>query len=168
MPESASRPHPPAADEAPDYLAGGAAHRGRFHRGLRVLPFDAPVFSIRMHSITRKKNTKTGDAENAELITAGYCCGCFRFAWSDFGALIRGPINVLSSLLLTSAKGDAAMTRIELTTEETQTLSEILESYLSDLRMEIAATENRDWRGAMKARESFIKDVLSRLAATDA
>ncbi len=60
------------------------------------------------------------------------------------------------------------MTRIELTKEEAQTLSEILESYLSDLRREIAATENRDWRGIMKERESFIKDMLSRLAATDA
>ncbi len=60
------------------------------------------------------------------------------------------------------------MTRIELTTEEAQTLSEILESYLSDLRMEIAATENRDWRGIMKEREIFIKDVLGRLAAPDA
>ncbi len=58
------------------------------------------------------------------------------------------------------------MTRIEFTTEEAQTLSEILESYLSDLRMEIAATENRDWRGIMKERESFIKDLLGRLAAT--
>ncbi len=58
------------------------------------------------------------------------------------------------------------MTRIELTTEEAQTLSEILESYLSDLRMEIAATENRDWRVIMKERESFLKDMLSRLAPT--
>ncbi len=60
------------------------------------------------------------------------------------------------------------MTRIELTTEEAKTLSEILESYLSDLRMEIAATENRDWRGIMKERELFIKDVLGRLAAPGA
>ncbi len=60
------------------------------------------------------------------------------------------------------------MPRIELTTEEAQTLSEILESYLSDLRMEIAATENRDWRGIMKEREIFIKEVLSRLAAPGA
>ncbi len=60
------------------------------------------------------------------------------------------------------------MPRIELTTEEAQTLSEILESYLSDLRMEIAATENRDWRGIMKEREMFIKDVLGRLAAPNA
>ena len=57
------------------------------------------------------------------------------------------------------------MTRIELTTEEAQTLGEILESYLSDLRMEIAATENREWRGAMKERELFIKGMLSRLVA---
>lgn len=58
------------------------------------------------------------------------------------------------------------MPRIELTTKEAQALSEILESYLSDLRMEIAATENRDWRGMMKERESFIKDMLSRLTPT--
>ncbi len=60
------------------------------------------------------------------------------------------------------------MTRIELTPEEAQALSEILESYLSDLRMEIAATENRDWRGVMKERELFIKDVLGRLAVPGA
>ncbi len=56
------------------------------------------------------------------------------------------------------------MTRIELTVEEAGTLSEILESYLSDLRMEIAATENREWRVAMKEREFFVKKMLSRLA----
>jgi hypothetical protein len=56
------------------------------------------------------------------------------------------------------------MTHIELNTEEVQSLSEVLESYLSDLRMVIAATENREWRGAMREREFFIKRVLSHLA----
>ncbi len=60
------------------------------------------------------------------------------------------------------------MPHIDLSPEEALSLSEILESYLSDLRMEIAATENRDWRGIMKEREAFIKDMLSRLAVTDA
>lgn len=42
-------------------------------------------------------------------------------------------------------------------------LGEILESYLGDLRAEIANTDSADFREQLKLREAFIKDVLGRL-----
>ena len=56
------------------------------------------------------------------------------------------------------------MVRLELTAEEAETLTEILRSYLSDLRMEIARTDDRHFRENLKMRETFIKDVLGRLS----
>ncbi len=56
------------------------------------------------------------------------------------------------------------MPRLELNDAEARNLSDILESYLSDLRMEIADTEKMEWRTAMKERELFIKDIISQLA----
>lgn len=55
------------------------------------------------------------------------------------------------------------MIRIELTETETTMLTEILESYLSDLRGEIVRTEKMEWRTEMKDRESKIKEILQRL-----
>lgn len=57
------------------------------------------------------------------------------------------------------------MAQIELTEHEAKTLSEVLDSYLTDLRTEMVATENREWRTEMKERELFIKDILNRLGA---
>ncbi|WP_243369835.1 hypothetical protein [Geotalea sp. SG265] len=57
------------------------------------------------------------------------------------------------------------MPRIELTASEATMLSEILQSYLKDLRAEIVATENREWREEMKNRENFVKGVVQRLSA---
>jgi hypothetical protein len=47
------------------------------------------------------------------------------------------------------------MVTIELAPEEAEELHLILESYLSDLRMEIADTDNRDFRENLKRREVF-------------
>ncbi len=55
------------------------------------------------------------------------------------------------------------MATIELTNEEAETLSEILESYLSDLRMEIADTDQMNFRENLKKKEVFIKELLQRL-----
>ncbi len=55
------------------------------------------------------------------------------------------------------------MIHIELTTEEAETLKEILETSLSNLRMEIAGTEQMDFREFLKGREAFLKDLLERL-----
>lgn len=42
-------------------------------------------------------------------------------------------------------------------------LGEILESYLGDLRAEIAHTDSADFREQLKRREVLIKDVLGQL-----
>lgn len=55
------------------------------------------------------------------------------------------------------------MVQIVLTDREVQMLQEILESYLSDLRMEIANTDRMDFREQLKTKEVFIKDLQQRL-----
>lgn len=55
------------------------------------------------------------------------------------------------------------MVRIELATNEASMLREILESFLSDLRMEVANTDQMDFREQLKTREVFIKSLLTRL-----
>jgi len=56
-----------------------------------------------------------------------------------------------------------SMTHIELKPEETGMLREVLQSYLSDLRFEVADTEKLSFREDLKKREVFLKDVLKRL-----
>lgn len=55
------------------------------------------------------------------------------------------------------------MARIELIPEEVDMLRLILESDLADLRMEIAGTENMDFRQDLKEVEMFLKKVLRQL-----
>jgi hypothetical protein len=55
------------------------------------------------------------------------------------------------------------MVTIELAPEEKDMLADILTSYLSDLRMEIADTDLKDYRDGLKLKEEFIKKVLSKL-----
>lgn len=55
------------------------------------------------------------------------------------------------------------MVTIELTQEEARMLREVLTSYLSDLRMEIADTDSKAFREALKEGEVFLKDLLHRL-----
>jgi hypothetical protein len=57
------------------------------------------------------------------------------------------------------------MPRLELTPEETATLHEVLESYLSELRMEIADADSMDFREQLKAKGRFLKNLLPRLEA---
>jgi hypothetical protein len=52
---------------------------------------------------------------------------------------------------------------IELTAEEAATLSRVLSSYLSDLRMEVAGTDRMDFREALKEEEAFLKKLLVQL-----
>jgi hypothetical protein len=56
------------------------------------------------------------------------------------------------------------MVQLVLTAEEAALLSEILTSYLSDLRMEIADTDAKDFREALKQREAFLKRLLQTLS----
>ena len=55
------------------------------------------------------------------------------------------------------------MVTLELSMDEADMLASILKSDLSDLRMEIAATEGKDWRDEMKKREAFINLMIGRL-----
>ncbi|MGR9106713.1 MAG: hypothetical protein ACU843_07245 [Gammaproteobacteria bacterium] len=57
------------------------------------------------------------------------------------------------------------MAQIELTENEAGTLKEILQSYLSDLRAEIADTDRMKMREALKEKEVFIKKLLQDLGA---
>jgi len=55
------------------------------------------------------------------------------------------------------------MARIDLKPEEARMLREVLESYLSDLRMEIAGTESVNFRENLKKTEAFLKELIPRL-----
>lgn len=57
------------------------------------------------------------------------------------------------------------MIRIELTDSEATTLQDVLDSYLSDLRMEIADTDRMEFRESLKAKKKVIEGVLGRLAS---
>ena len=52
---------------------------------------------------------------------------------------------------------------IELSSEESDALRAALESALSDMRMEVADTEDQTFREALKAREKALRSVLDRL-----
>jgi len=55
------------------------------------------------------------------------------------------------------------MATLELNQDEQEVLSATLESYLSDLRLEIADTENHDFREQLKHREEVLKKILATL-----
>ncbi len=55
------------------------------------------------------------------------------------------------------------MAELILNNDETEMLKEVLESYLSDLRMEIADTDLKSFRDGLKEKEVFLKDVISRI-----
>lgn len=55
------------------------------------------------------------------------------------------------------------MITVELTFEEAETVAVILESFLKDLRFEVADTEKKEWRDKMKEEEKFIKNLIVRL-----
>ena len=46
---------------------------------------------------------------------------------------------------------------------ESSLLKQILENYLSDLRMEISNTEDHDLRESLKREEATIKELIARL-----
>jgi hypothetical protein len=52
--------------------------------------------------------------------------------------------------------------------EEATLLARVLTNYLSDLRMEVGATENFEWRQSLKHDEALLRGLLSRLQATAA
>jgi hypothetical protein len=56
------------------------------------------------------------------------------------------------------------MITLELTPEDRDELLAILTSVLSDLRMEIAGTENADFREGLKWRQMFLERLVADLA----
>ena len=59
------------------------------------------------------------------------------------------------------------MTRIELTTDQVAALRRALELYLGELRMEIADTDQKDFRDGLKQEKGLLADVLTQLEGHD-
>ena len=55
------------------------------------------------------------------------------------------------------------MVLLNFSEEELKMFKEILENYLSDLRMEIADTDQKDFRESLKKKENFLNELLSLL-----
>lgn len=58
------------------------------------------------------------------------------------------------------------MPTIQLTEAETNLLKETLETNLSDLRMEIAATDLKSFRDKLKDKEAVITQLIERLESS--
>ena len=59
------------------------------------------------------------------------------------------------------------MPKLELTDDEARLLKEILQSYLGDLRMEIADTDLQSFRNKLRSNEELIKRIIDRLGKMD-
>ena len=55
------------------------------------------------------------------------------------------------------------MVRLELTPEAAEILHAALESYLSDLRMEIADTDSKDFREDLKRKKVVLRGIAERV-----
>jgi hypothetical protein len=60
---------------------------------------------------------------------------------------------------------EGAMVHIDLQPAEAEVLKMVLESYLSDLRMEIADTDSMDFRDKLKARKMVLRKVVALINA---
>jgi hypothetical protein len=60
------------------------------------------------------------------------------------------------------------MVQITLTLEEAATLREVLASYVSELRMEIANTDSMDFRENLKQKKEVLNRVIGQLGAGSA
>ncbi len=58
------------------------------------------------------------------------------------------------------------MIELDLTDKETQVLRDVLENYLSDLRMEIAATDLMAFRDMLKERKQILLKVVQSLGGS--
>jgi hypothetical protein len=56
------------------------------------------------------------------------------------------------------------MTQLNLTESEASTLRKALDSYISDLRMEIADTDDKDFRDGLMQEEVILKKILKSLS----
>ena len=60
------------------------------------------------------------------------------------------------------------MMPLDLTPEEKQVLRDVLDGYLSDLSMEIADTDQLDYRNLLRSRKEVIVKTLKALQETEA
>jgi 50S ribosomal subunit-associated GTPase HflX len=58
------------------------------------------------------------------------------------------------------------MTTLKLNEEQRATLQESMTSYLSDLRMEIADTDNHDFREQLKHKKTVLEEIHAMLEST--
>jgi len=59
------------------------------------------------------------------------------------------------------------MARLELSEEEVRTLAQVLDYALSELRMEIADTDRKDFREGLKAQKQTLASILDRLRGSE-
>ncbi len=59
---------------------------------------------------------------------------------------------------------ETGVIRLDLTREEREILVDVLDTFLSDLRMEIANTDRQDFRDILKKRKAVLLKVLERMA----
>jgi hypothetical protein len=59
------------------------------------------------------------------------------------------------------------MSSLELSKEEKDTLVDVLEGYISDLRMEMADTDSSFFREELKAKKTILAGILDRLNKLD-
>jgi hypothetical protein len=55
------------------------------------------------------------------------------------------------------------MTKLELSADEAKVLTDVLSNYVSDLRMEIADTDSKDYREKLKKKEELLNNLVTRL-----
>jgi len=58
------------------------------------------------------------------------------------------------------------MPTLDLSPEQAEALADTLESYLSDLRMEIADTDLKDFRDKLKHRKALLNEILDAIRST--
>ncbi len=58
------------------------------------------------------------------------------------------------------------MIRLDLSRDDAEILREVLDSYLSDLRMEMADTDRKDFRDVLKQRKHVVEKAIGALTAT--
>ena len=64
--------------------------------------------------------------------------------------------------------GDSRMIQLDLNQQDIEVLVDTLEGYLSNLRMEISATDLQDYREGLKLRKGILIKVLDELKETTA
>jgi len=84
--------------------------------------------------------------------------------WAFIGVLINETraYSCSGSIL---PRREATMVQIELDPKEAEILKTVLESYLSDLRMEIADTDSQAFREELKAQKAVLRKVVALINA---